>query len=153
MNEKIFTTAFNRSIRRYLIDIKKTKNFVLHKISDESRDQKPADVVFFYDYKWWLLEYKIHKKSTAFAFDKVETHQIDNLDRAKRSWNHWYLIINVNIWRKKWENFTCIFDIRTWQEILKESEKKSIKLDKMKEECNFCIEKEGGLWNVKEWLG
>ena len=152
MNEAVFQTQWTQSIRRHLIDDVWTKDFVYHEISDMSIDQKPADCFLFYNWQGWLMELKIHKKTTAFAFNKIEPHQIRALSRAKLSGNTWYIIINVNYWRKAWENYVCVFDIVNWMALELSAEKKSVKLDVMREKANYILIKKWGLWQVEEIL-
>jgi penicillin-binding protein-related factor A (putative recombinase) len=142
MKEKDLQTQVSRWIRRTLIDFYKNKNFVYHKLSDQSMDSKPSDMVLFHKWKGWVIELKLHKKTQAFAFDKVETHQIDAMTRADLSWNKWVLLIWVNIWRKKTDQFICIFDIKNWNNIINNSNWKSIKLEELKEKADEIIFKD-----------
>lgn len=151
MKEKEFQKNWTRSIRRHLIDTLKTKDFVYHKISDMSMDRKPFDCFLVFDYLFYWMELKIHKKHTAFAFDKVETHQLDALNRTCMAGWIGLLIINVNYWRKVWQNFVCLFDIRSWLRIIDKSTKKSIKIDDMIQQADFVLWKSKWLWEM-DWL-
>ena len=153
MKEKDFQWQFTRAIKIIL----KNEHYVYHKISDQSMDSKPADCFLFHNFFGWLMELKYHKKHTAFAFNKVEPHQLRALDRADLSWNRWYLIIWVNLWLKKWEQFACIFEITNWLNIVKNSKNKSINLEAMKFSCDYLVYKDHKtdtwpIWNLKEFL-
>ena len=123
MTEAKLQTQVSRWIRRTLIDIYKNKNFVYHKLSDQSMDSKPSDMVLFHNWKGWIIELKLHKNINAFSFNKVETHQIDAMTRSDLSWNKWILLIWVNIWRKKTDQFICIYDIKNWNNIVNKNQK------------------------------
>lgn len=153
--EKHFQWEFTKAVKIILLN--QNKKFNYHKISDESRDSKPYDCFLMHNEQGWWMELKYHKTHTSFAFDKVEPHQIKALENCKLSWNKWYLIIWINLWRKKWEQFVCIFDIDTWLDIVKNAERKSIKVEDMKEKCDFYLEKDyqgfsWKLWNLTEFL-
>lgn len=158
MFEKDLQTQVWNSIRKILIEFYNTKDFVYHKLSDMSIDQKPADCFLFYKKKWWLLELKLHKNPQAFAFSKVENHQINALTRANSSGNKWFLLIWVNLWRKKSDKFICIFNITNWNNIISNSNRKSIKISDMKAKADYVVYKDfktnlwDNVWDLTKFL-
>ena len=150
--EKDFQREFTRSIR---IALNWNQEYYLyHKLSDMSLDKKPFDCFLAYK-KWFLwIELKIHKKSTAFAVNKIEDHQLYALTQLMRTGHTWYIIVNVRIasGRKDSENFAAVYNIKSWLKLVESLDRKSIPVVMLMEKADTILLRRRQLWDVKSWL-
>ena len=152
VKEKDFQREFTRSIRIALNA--KQEYYVYHKLSDMSIDQKPFDC--FLAYKHWFMwfELKIHKKSTAFAVNKIEDHQLYYLTQLEKAGHTWYIIVNVRVAgsRSDHSNFASVYRIGTWNKLVESLDRKSIPVDMLMEKADFVLLRIRQLWEVDKML-
>jgi len=141
--EKEFQSEFTKSIKDYL----KWSAYVYHKISDQSQWAKPSDAFMMYWWQWRIIELKLHKKATAFSFDKVERHQIHAMLQSEESWNIWVLLIAVSVsWEK---DYVLWFNIVDWDKFTSQHNRKSAKLDELKQCCSFLLtDRKNKVWDL-----
>jgi penicillin-binding protein-related factor A (putative recombinase) len=138
--EKQFQIEYKHIINNVL----KWKDYMYWKFSDMDIAQKWYDCFVLYNNMYYWFELKLHKSANAFAFNKVQDHQEKYLLKTQQSGWRWFIVINVNIGRKKGENYICIFDIVTWLFIKDNHFKKSMTLEFMRNKCTYLIEN----WNL-----
>lgn len=143
MNEATLQLGLSNWIRRTLIDVIGTKNFVYHKISDTGLDQKPSDCFLMHDWNWYIVELKIHNIKWPFNFKKVQDNQYTAMRASDKSWNRGVLMIWFWEWRSR---RIAIFDIKTFDKII-EKYWKSLPLNKFEEEADEIIKKD-----LKDWI-
>lgn len=77
------------------------KDVRLYKISDDSRWRKPFDVIWVVKWVPTAIEFKFCSLKTKLpdvkrAYNKLEPHQVINLDKFQKAWGRSYVIVYHN---------------------------------------------------------
>ena len=149
MQEKDFALEIKKSLEKQLL------NCHYHKISDQIYNprmrfnpEKKYDAYVVYKGCFNALEYKFHKSSNAYNFDKLTQIQRFNLLDAKRAGSNAYVILGV-----RYENIKgCYFiEIEKYIALDKNSVRKSLELNELKQFPN-CRWMGSGEWELKKEL-
>lgn len=151
MQEKDFALEIKKSLEKQL------DNCHYHKIPDQIYNprmrfnpEKKYDAYIVYKGCFNALEYKFHKTSNAYGFDKLTKIQRFSLLDAKRAGGNAYVVLGV-----RYENIkNCYFiDIEKYISLEKNTIRKSLELSELKQfhiySCNWIG---AGEWELDENL-